>query len=329
LESILDSLKFWPVRIAAVALAGALLLDQVGPYQLDDYARGALSMLQPRSVSHDGRRLPVHWAVDGLQEVPPERRRWFATTPAHRERSWAHRVTTDDQGARGQTVGQFRDSEPPGFTDARRTVYLQPIGTLDGEQSPDLSTIEELLTVYFQTSVEIRSPLTFRSLELRARRLEGGHLQLDTERIADGLAERVPEDAFAVVGVTDTDLYPSRSYGFVFGQAWPGRRVAVTSFARLTGGDETTTLARAFGTIAHEVGHLFGIAHCIYFHCTMNAATTLAQMDRQPLHLGPVDLRKLHSRVGFEPRDRYRQLREVYRRHGLNEPAAWIDRRLR
>lgn len=36
------------------------------------------------------------------------------------------------------------------------------------------------------------------------------------------------------------------------------------------------------------------IQHCIFFHCVMNGSNHLAETDSQPLHICPIDLRKLH-----------------------------------
>ncbi len=46
---------------------------------------------------------------------------------------------------------------------------------------------------------------------------------------------------------------------------------------------------------------MFGIGHCIYYHCLINGSNDLEKSDACPLYLCPVDLRKLHHAVGFEP----------------------------
>ena len=35
-----------------------------------------------------------------------------------------------------------------------------------------------------------------------------------------------------------------------------------------------TVLRRSCKVLAHEVGHLFGMSHCIYFACVMNLANS-------------------------------------------------------
>lgn len=47
-------------------------------------------------------------------------------------------------------------------------------------------------------------------------------------------------------------------------------------------------------TMAHEVMHMFGLDHCVYFSCCMNGSVSPdGQDDRDPMWLCPIDLRKL------------------------------------
>ena len=69
-------------------------------------------------------------------------------------------------------------------------------------------------------------------------------------------------------------------------------------------------LRRCLHVVAHELGHLFGINHCVYYSCTMNGANSLAETDRQPLRLCPIDLKKLDAAVNhavgnFDPLRRF------------------------
>jgi archaemetzincin len=80
--------------------------------------------------------------------------------------------------------------------------------------------------------------------------------------------------------------------------------------------------------IAHEIGHMAGIAHCIYFRCLMNGSSSLGESDRRPLHLCPIDLRKLQWLIGFDFSERYRRLRQFWRAAGDDAEAAWAESRL-
>ena len=52
-------------------------------------------------------------------------------------------------------------------------------------------------------------------------------------------------------------------------------------------------LGRACRTTSHELGHCFGIEHCVYYACVMQGSASLPEDARQPPYLCPVDLSKL------------------------------------
>jgi archaemetzincin len=148
----------------------------------------------------------------------------------------------------------------------------------------------------------------------------------------------VPRDAFSVIAITMEDLYPEPSWNFVFGQASLRARVGVYSFARYDpafyGGShasdyEALLLRRSCKVLAHETGHMFGLAHCTYFNCLMNGSNHLAESDRRPLHLCPVCLRKLQWSIGFNVLERYRALENVCRADGFADEADWFSRRIK
>jgi len=50
---------------------------------------------------------------------------------------------------------------------------------------------------------------------------------------------------------------------------------------------------RACKTMSHEISHMFGIRHCIYYECLMNGSNKIEEADVKPAWLCPVCLRKL------------------------------------
>jgi archaemetzincin len=98
------------------------------------------------------------------------------------------------------------------------------------------------------------------------------------------LLPRVPPGATRLLGVTERDLFvPVLS--FVYGQAQLGGKVAVVSLARLRpefhGLAQTpAVLARRAGTEAvHELGHTFGLVHCLDRRCPMSLSIDLPDLD--------------------------------------------------
>jgi len=181
-------------------------------------------------------------------------------------------------------------------------------------------------------------PLDLGRSHLTSRRNPAtGQVQLLTGDILNLLKTRLPDDAFALLGVTMVDLYPEPTWNFVFGQASLRDRVGVYSFARYTpqfSGEPGTAesrrlmLRRSLKVLAHETAHMFGIEHCIWYRCLMNGSNHLAEADARPLHLCPVDLHKLQWSIGFNVVERYRRLRGFDHEAGFEDEAEWLDRRI-
>jgi len=132
------------------------------------------------------------------------------------------------------------------------------------------------------------------------------------------------------MAITMEDLYPVPSWNFVFGQASLKGRVGVYSFIRYDptfyGGErgkdyKKLLLWRSCKVLVHEIGHMFGIEHCIFYHCVMNGSNHLQESDARPIHLCPVDLRKHHYSIGFDIVERYKKLQQFYEVCGFQKEA--------
>jgi len=64
-------------------------------------------------------------------------------------------------------------------------------------------------------------------------------------------------------------------------------------------------LARICRTAGHELGHCFGMDHCVYYACSMQGSASLPEDSRQPPYLCPVDLAKLLTTTGGNEKERY------------------------
>jgi archaemetzincin len=210
---------------------------------------------------------------------------------------------------------------------------VQPLGSLADFKGPSLAVQHEFLRLYFGLPVVTLPTLDPAALAVR-QRTRRGKQQLCADDVLRALGERLPGDAYCCISITNIDLYPNPSWNFVFGLANLRQRVGVFSLARYDDGffgrppsARRLVAGRTFKILAHEVGHLFGIKHCIAHACVMNGANGQEESDRSPLHLCAVCLEKLHRAIGFSLVERYRHLQSFCARHGLDE-AAWLATRL-
>lgn len=238
----------------------------------------------------------------------------------------------------GQTYSEFVRSEPILLDRQRRRIYLQPIGDFDTKCAPPLEKLRDFTEAYFTLETRLLPVLTLSADQVTTRVREGTErpqwLAADILKI---LEPQLPPDAYCLLGVTLTDLYSTMTTTYVFGQASIKNRTGVFSFARFDPAFyddprpvdvDRLILRRSCHTLAHEICHIFGMQHCIYFKCPVNGSNNLAENDSRPMQLCPVCLRKLHFTIGFDPNVRDRHLIDVYERLKFADEAKWIKRRL-
>jgi archaemetzincin len=251
--------------------------------------------------------------------------------PAPRAQEWLaiHEET-------GQTFADFARTavRPPA---GARTIYIQPVDTSGALSDTCLATLAAFAGAFFQLDTRVRPPLELDSSLLVTRSApDRGTPQVYAGDILARLYADKPADAFCVLGITAHDLFPHPIVSFAFGEASATCRVGVVSVARYgppfcedaAGGRPGDMRKRCCRVIAHEIGHMAGIAHCIYFRCLMNGSSSLAESDRRPLHLCPIDLRKLQWLTGFDFAERYGRLQQFWRAAGEDAEAAWAANRL-
>lgn len=239
-----------------------------------------------------------------------------------------------ENGQTFQRYCAFSHNKPEG---ERQILYLQPLEEFQPDQ-PDLETLRKFMTAYFGLEVRLLDPP--KSLDRVTTRADVllGHMQLLTGDLLDLLEEQLPEDAFCVLGVTNQDLYPQEDWSFVFGVARFSDRVGVYSLARYDpvffrqprpDNWKTRALQRSCKVLAHETGHMLGLAHCIHYHCVMNGSNHLAELDSQPLFLCPLCLRKLNYSLKPDLGQRYRELAQFCEQQKLQEESEWLAQRLK
>ncbi|MCW8140915.1 MAG: hypothetical protein KIT58_18590 [Planctomycetota bacterium] len=244
---------------------------------------------------------------------------WTPLAPA-REGEWLYHHPED-----GQTFEEFVDFDPLRRAPGRERVVLQPLTPLRPHAEAALEVVREQCGLFFAAEAALAPPL-----ELPPAALDAARGQWDSAHLLDWLAARRPEGALVYAGVADEDFFVRGLDNYVFGLGRFREGLGVYSYRRFhhPGVDERLYLTRAFKLLTHEVGHGFGLKHCVYFRCVMNGSNALPELDGSPLEPCPVCLRKLQHSLRFDVRARWAALAGLYERLGLTDDAAWLRARL-
>jgi len=157
-----------------------------------------------------------------------------------------------------------------------RTLYVRPVGSV----SPAVTdAIAGLVQEEYQVDAVVLP-----EVPVPDDSFDAGRKQYSSSAIMQMLVAQCPEDALRLFGITECDLFiPMLS--FVFGQAQLRGRVALLSIARLRQEfyglpvGEELLMERIHKETLHELGHTFGLLHCLDKGCPMALSTTVQLLD--------------------------------------------------
>lgn len=102
--------------------------------------------------------------------------------------------------------------------------------------------------------------------------------QYNSTEILYSMIDILKRNSNHVLGLTNADLYTSR-LNFVLGEAeYPGN-FAVISLNRLKSPNRNLFLKRILTEAVHELGHTFGLPHCINNLCVMHFSNSVLETD--------------------------------------------------
>jgi archaemetzincin len=243
------------------------------------------------------------------------------STPAYGDWLFSHKE-------KGQTFEQYFMSRHIVPTEDANIIYIRPIGNFTALQKKQIKLVNEYLEIYFQLKAKTLDPISNDIVPDSARRM----LYEDHEQLLAGyllndiLKKEKPLNRIALMGLSELDLYPKPEWNYVFGLASYRDKVGVSSMNRMQDGELSQenfneSLSRLLKISSHEIGHMFGLHHCINANCVMNGTNSMSETDGHSIRLCSVCQRKLNSCIGYDNRKRLADLEKYFKKNNLVEES--------
>lgn len=234
-----------------------------------------------------------------------------------------------------QQFEDFQKSKKITPEPGKNTIYLQPIGDFNTLQQKQIEFTKDYLKIYFQLETKILPALSNSVFPKNVKRMfKDGQEQVLASYVLDSfLIKRKPKDAVVLMGITERDLYPRPDWSYVFGMASYENGVGVTSIYRFANGHLTDSnfnesLTRLMKISSHEIGHMFGISHCLNANCVMNGTNTLTETDFHYARACSLCQRKLNSSIAYDNQKRLLELKSFFEKQHLNSELARTEQDL-
>ena len=148
-------------------------------------------------------------------------------------------------------------------------ITQRPFGKYDAELLENLAHDLEILGLEIHTASPRPIP-------------DGAYNSLRRQYRAEAFLATARRDADEhLLSITNRDIYAD-DLNFVFGLARQVDRTAVISLARLVlDGDTDIHRRRILKEAVHELGHTFGLGHCLKPSCVMHFSNCLDDTDRK------------------------------------------------
>ncbi|PBI84466.1 Peptidase family M54 [Flavobacterium sp. ACN2] len=233
---------------------------------------------------------------------------------------------------KGQTFEQFIKTKHVVPSKEENIIYLQPIGTFNSLQVKQIELVRQYLQIFFQLETKVLKDVSNDIIPNNARRIGavGQEQFLAGYILTDVLKKEKPDKGVALMAITEKDLYPKPEWNYVFGLASYRDKIAVSSMYRMQKeADFNLSLDRLLKICSHEIGHMFGLHHCIEANCVMNGTNSMVETDRHSLRLCSLCQRKLNSGLKYDNKKRLLELEKYFKGNKLNEGLELMEKDLK
>lgn len=282
--------------------------------------------LKRRQIAHLGTEISIR-AQNKSDSVISKLAVIHQPTDKNNLTDWEKRFKTTPQNLK-----DYSESAPISPTSQRPYIYLGKLGPFTPAQNEIFQLTRLYLQVFYNCPVKSADSIPISRIPKRARRIKNGYKQLHSRYILEEVMKtHLPDSAANYLLLTASDLYPSPSWNFVFGQASLKDRVGVWSMYRFGDADSSRDafnicLQRTLKVASHETGHMFSMKHCTFYHCVMQGAYHLKEADERPMYLCPVCLSKVNTTCKLNIEYRFKYLRNFWEKLGFEEESSEYQR---
>ncbi|KAF2081953.1 archaemetzincin family Zn-dependent metalloprotease [Flavobacterium sharifuzzamanii] len=232
----------------------------------------------------------------------------------------------------GQSFEKFVRNKHVVPTKEENIIYLQPIGKFDSMQIKQIELVRQYLQIFFQLETKVLENVSNDIIPNHARRIGdvGQEQFLAGYILTDVLKEENPNKRIALMAITEKDLYPKPEWNYVFGLASYRDKIAVSSMYRMQKeADFNLGLERLLKICSHEIGHMFGLYHCIEASCVMNGTNSMVETDRHSIRLCSLCQRKLNSGFNYDNVKRLKELEKYFKDNQLTSGVELMEKDLK
>jgi len=233
---------------------------------------------------------------------------------------------------KGQSFKQFIKTPHVVPSKEEDIIYLKPIGKFNSVQVKQIELVRQYLQIFFQLETKVLKNVSNDIIPDNARRIGdvGQEQFLAGYILTDILKEEKPHKGIALMAITEKDLYPKPEWNYVFGLASYRDKIAVSSIYRMQQeADFNLCLNRLLKICSHEIGHMFGLHHCINANCVMNGTNSMPETDRHFIRLCSLCQRKLNSGFKYDNKKRLVELEKYFQENNLTEGIELMKKDLK
>ncbi len=213
--------------------------------------------------------------------------------PGKESSEWRSRFQEPEQSLEQWQEGAHRSWGKEGT----RLVVLLP--HRNTSSSPDFAysqALSEGMNRFLGRSVDLLSPSRHRSDSAWRPWRGEGRGQWEVPALFPLLQPLCPADSLTCLALVEEDLF-TPGLTWILGMSPYQKGIGVLSLHRISppGGAESVARRRILLLSLHETLHQLGITHCQTSSCIMNGMASVADCDRTPIHLCPVDAEKMRQ----------------------------------